>query len=362
MKTVKVNLGKRSYRILIGNKITASLGRILKDMELGNAAVIITNPVIKGLFDLQLKNALQKQNIQVKFLTVPDSETSKSREIAFRVIDRIAQFDVQRKIFIVALGGGVVGDLAGFVASVYKRGVSYIQVPTTLLAQIDSSIGGKVAIDLTVGKNLVGAFYQPRLVFSDISFLKSLGRIEVRSGLAEAIKYGVILDKKLFTFIERNYKTLLSLNPKQLEQVVKRCSQLKAEIVGQDEKEEKGRRTILNFGHTIGHAVEAAVRYKGITHGEAIGFGMVCACEIADRLGLLDRISRGRIIKLIEKVGLPVRISHLNLAKVLNALSHDKKFIAGKNRFVLPVRIGKVIIRQGIPVSMIKQVLAQGLI
>jgi 3-dehydroquinate synthase len=358
MKKIRVHLGKRSYDIIIGGKVIAALGGILKKMRLGDTAVVISNPKIKKLFSAKLKATLDKNRLQYKFLEVPDSETSKSREVAFKAINRIAAWDTQGKIFLIALGGGVVGDLAGFIAAVYKRGIAYVQVPTTLLAQIDSAIGGKVAIDLVQGKNLVGAFYQPRLVFSDVQFLGSLGKREIRSGLAEAVKYGVIRDQALFEFIARKYRGLLALKPQPLESVVERCSRIKAGIVERDEKEEKGLRTILNFGHTIGHAVEAAAGYKSITHGEAVAFGMVCAAEISFRMKLLDAGSFRRLSNLIEDIGLPVRISGIKINKVLDALRHDKKFIAGRNRFVLPVAIGKVVIKENIPPQLIRQVLS----
>jgi len=256
-------------------------------------------------------------------------------------------------LFIIALGGGVIGDLSGFVAAIYKRGINYIQIPTTFLAQIDSAIGGKTAVDLSLGKNLIGAFYQPRLVLSDISVLSSLDRKQIRFGLAEAIKYGVIKDKQLFGFIEKNYKKIINLNKKALEFVVYRCSAIKAKVVAQDEMERRGIRTILNYGHTIGHGLEAAGGYLSYSHGQAVALGMIAAARIARDLDMLDIRSCNRIERIISKVGLPTSVRGISKTKLLKAISHDKKFIRGKNRFVLPVRIGKVIVREGVPKDII---------
>lgn len=358
IKKIKVDLGKRSYDIMMGSKIISKLPEFLKKLNLGLDAVIVTNSLIKRKVGKQIYAVLVKQGFSVKFFEVPDSEKAKSAKVALGLIQKIACFDVKKRIFIIALGGGVIGDLAGYVAATYKRGVPYIQFPTTFLSQIDSSIGGKVGIDLQVGKNLVGAFYQPRLVFSDISLLSSLDKRQIRSGLAEAIKYAVIKDKALFEFIERNRRKILELNSACLKCVIFRCSQIKAEVVEKDEKEEKGIRTILNFGHTIGHGLEAAAGYKYYTHGEAIALGMICSCRIALALGFLDLKSCLRIENLIADVGLPVKIRKLKINAIINAIAHDKKFIFGKNRFVLPLKIGKVAVFQDIPLSLIKSVIA----
>ena len=260
-----------------------------------------------------------------------------------------------KKIFIIALGGGVVGDLAGFVAAIYKRGVPYIQVPTTLLAQIDSSIGGKTAIDLETGKNLVGAFYQPSLVFADTKVLKTLSQRQIRNGLAEAIKYGIIGDTKLFAYIEANHQKFLKGDIKVLNFIVRRCAQIKAKIVAADEKETKGLRTVLNFGHTVGHAVEAAGRYDQYHHGESVGLGMRVAARISVSMGLLAASQELRINQLITSVGLPEKIVGVRLAKILDLMRHDKKFTAGHNRFVLARKIGQVNVVKDIPAKIITQ-------
>ncbi|MDD5747390.1 MAG: 3-dehydroquinate synthase, partial [Candidatus Omnitrophica bacterium] len=242
-----------------------------------------------------------------------------------------------------------VGDLTGFIAATYKRGIPYIQIPTTLLAQVDSAIGGKTAIDLPAGKNLLGAFYQPRMVYSDINVLKSLPRRHIKSGLAEVVKYGVIFDKNLFEYLEKNHADLLEGNPDCLSHVIAAASRIKAHVVSVDEHETTGFRTILNFGHTIGHAVETATGYTRLAHGEAISIGMACAADIAVELGLFAPESFARLISLLERLQLPVQAKEIDLRAVFSAFYRDKKFIRGAIRMVLPTKIGHVIVTENIP-------------
>jgi 3-dehydroquinate synthase len=247
------------------------------------------------------------------------------------------------------LGGGVIGDLTGFAASIYKRGIPYIHIPTTLLAQVDSAIGGKTAIDLPVAKNLVGSFYQPKIVISDTSLLSSLSPRQIRNGLAECIKYAVIGDKKLFGYIENNYKKALAHDAKVLAHIILSCARIKSRIVGEDELDKKGKRIVLNLGHTIGHAIESASGYaERYDHGESIAIGMVCATCISSRMGLIKEDDGQRIIALIKKCGLPVKLKGLKISRIYGSLLHDKKFIHGTNRFVVPIGIGKVRIIHGI--------------
>ena len=355
MRGIKVNLKERSYNIIVGSNIIDLLGKSLIRLNLGSDAFIITNSLIKNRYANKLEGVLRKSGFKAKFRVVPDSEKSKSITTATSVIKDLVQFDVKRRIFIVAFGGGVVGDLAGFIASIYKRGVSYIQVPTTLLAQVDSSIGGKTAVDLPQGKNLIGAFYQPRLVFSDVKFLSTLSPRQIRSGFAEVIKYGIIKDKELFSYLENNYSDLLSLKPAALEYGVTRSSQIKAQITSRDEREEKGLRTILNFGHTIGHAIEAASGYDSYNHGEAIALGMLAASNISKSFNLINKNTYNRIESLIKEVGLPTAIRKIPLERIINAHYRDKKFIGSKNRFVLPVGIGRTKIVENIPLKTIEE-------
>jgi len=361
MKIIKLKLAARSYPIIVGFNNISTIAKFITKLDIGRDAYVITNARIKSKYAASLESALKKSNLNIKFMTVPDSEKSKSIKVFSSIISDIAHFDKKRKVFVIALGGGVVGDLSGFVASIYKRGIPYIQIPTTLLAQVDSAIGGKTGIDLSQGKNLVGAFYQPRLVFSDVKFLKTLDIRQIRSGLAEVIKYGVIKDKVLFAYLEKHYKDILKLQPKALEYIVNCCSSIKAKVVEEDEREEKGIRTILNFGHTIGHAIEAAAQYKSYNHGEAVALGMLVSVNISRALGLINQPAAERIEGLIKSVGLPVKIKGISAQKIINAHYHDKKFIGSRNRFVLIYDIGKTRIVENIPVKIIKEALIKSL-
>ena len=354
MHTINLNLKKRSYKILVGSNIINSLGKILTGLNLGHDAYAITNPLIRKKYGKLLENILKKDNFSVRFKIVPDSEKSKSLSTASSVIKDVAKFDKGRRIFIIAFGGGVIGDLSGFVASIYKRGVPYIQLPTTLLAQVDSSIGGKTAVDLPEAKNLIGAFYQPKLVLSDVRLLGSLSRSQIASGLAEVIKYGIIKDKILFSYLEKNHKSILAAKAVSLEHIVECSSRIKADIVSRDEKEEKGLRTILNFGHTVGHAIEAAGGYEGYSHGEAIALGMLVASDISRELGLINESSQERIQRLIKSSGLPTTIKRISLDAIINAHYHDKKFIGKTNRFVLINDIGRAKVVKNVPFKIIR--------
>lgn len=361
MRTIKLNLDKRSYTIVVGYDIINSIGKFITKLNIGLDGYVITNAAIKSSYGCLLKKSLKRSNLNIKFKTVPDTEKSKSIKTLSSIISGIAKFDKKKRIFIIAFGGGVVGDLSGFIASVYKRGIPYIQIPTTLLAQVDSSIGGKTGIDLPEGKNLVGAIYQPRLVFSDVKLLKTLDQRQIRAGLAEVIKYAVIKDGLLFNYLEKNYKSILNLKPKALEYIVNCCSNIKADIVEQDEREEKGIRTILNFGHTVGHAIEAAANYKSYNHGEAVSLGMLVALDISSSLNLTNQSTVKRIERLVKAVNLPARIKGISLQRIINAHYHDKKFIGSKNRFVLIKSIGKAKIAENIPLRIIKEAIEKRL-
>jgi 3-dehydroquinate synthase len=350
---IPVNLKASPYVIAVGYDISGEFAKRIKGLGLGKDALIISNRMIERLHGAKLCAALKKAGCTVKLLNVPEGEKSKSVACALGLLEAISAYDVDKKIFIIALGGGVVGDLAGFVAAVYKRGVPYIQVPTTLLAQIDSSIGGKTAIDLQAGKNLVGAFCQPRMVFTDTKVLKTLSRRQIRNGLSEALKYGIIKDAKLFGYIEANHKKFCSGDVQALNFVVARCAKIKAAIVAADEKEAKGLRTVLNLGHTVGHAVEAAGRFDQYHHGEAVGLGIRVAARISSDLGLLALPQERRINELITAIGLPQKIEGLRLARILELMKHDKKFSAGHNRFVLIEAIGRVKVVCDVPQRLI---------
>jgi 3-dehydroquinate synthase len=348
MKTITVNLKERSYRIILGTGIIRFLGKYLTPLRLGDFACVVTNPLLKRRYGAVLMAALKHSGFNARFILVPDTEKSKSFEAASRLIKILAGIDRKKRVFIIAFGGGVIGDLAGFTASIYRRGIPCIQIPTTLLAQVDSAIGGKTAVDLAEGKNLAGAFYQPRLVFSDTAFLRSLPAKQIASGMAEVIKYAAVKDPQLFAYLEKNISRILT----------GRCSAIKAEIVHQDEREEKGIRTILNFGHTLGHAIETAGKYRGYTHGEAVALGMLIACNIGTAQGLTTRETTKRIESLIQKTGLPTKINKtIPIRDIIKSHYYDKKFQGAKNKFVLLHKIGDPLIVENIPLKTIQSAL-----
>lgn len=355
MKKIPVKLGINSYNILVGDGAFLRLPELLISLKVGRDAIIITNPLVKRLYGKYLAQPLEGNGFSVQFLIVTDSEKSKSAQVAVDLVGKIAAYAADKKPFIIALGGGVIGDLAGFVAAIYKRGIPFIQVPTTLLAQVDSSIGGKVAVDLPQGKNLMGAFYQPRLVLTDTNCLRSLQLRQLRDGLAEVVKYGVIDDTRLFVFLEKNYKALLAAEPKALAHIVTACAAIKARVVALDERDVKDVRVILNFGHTIGHAIETAAGYDKYNHGEAVALGMRAACFIACRLKLMDPIDMARVETLLNAIGLPEKLVGVSREKILRAIMFDKKFCGKKNRFVLCPVIGESLVRENIPSDVIKQ-------
>lgn len=358
MKKVNVNLGKRSYQILIGPRALSLLKGALKKLNQAKVAIVVTNPTINRLYRSELVEALKAPKLEVDFIEVPDSEKSKSAGECINLIEKFARLDKGKGVLAIAFGGGVIGDLTGFAASVYRRGIPYIQLPTTLLAQVDSSIGGKVAIDLACGKNLIGSFYQPRLVLSDIRFLNSLRLTQIQEGLAEIIKYAIISGKQLFEFLERHLDSILKLEQTKLQYLIASCAKIKAKIVEEDETDKKGKRIILNLGHTTAHAIEAASGFRAnYSHGYAVGLGILVATELARQLEMISENSVTRIEALIKRAGLPTKIQGLKLAQILNAQAHDKKFSGGKNRFVLPVRIGRVVVKEDIPQPLISKVI-----
>lgn len=358
MKRIAVNLGKRSYHILVGKGVINRLSKILMSDYCNPPVFVITNRKIKKLHGASLKKALEPVSTRILFYEVPNSEKSKSFPVYIKTIRRLARFAKKTKPVVIAFGGGVVGDLAGFVASAYRRGVPYVQVPTTLLAQVDSSVGGKVAIDIKEAKNIVGNFYQPKAVLCDLSFLKTLPKKELRNGLAEVVKYGVIKRRPFFSFLKKNMKKILQGNPKTLERIVFTCCTIKARVVEQDEYDTLGLRAILNFGHTIGHAIEAASGYSSrITHGEAVAAGMTKASLIAVKRKLMQKSDYEKIKELTEKLFPKSKIKKLPPASIMSALSYDKKFIRGTSCFILPVGIGSVRVVDDIPQALIRKVI-----
>ncbi len=361
---LKVELGSdRGYEIIIASQNLKEFGAHLRSLQFGNSLLIITTPVINNLYGEQLRHSLKEAGFasqDILLVEVPDGEQSKSVGQWLELVEKLYQFDreLKRQVLLINFGGGVVGDLGGYVAASYRRGIDYVQLPTTLLSNVDSAVGGKVGVDFKDAKNLIGAFYQPRLVWVDLALLKSLDERQIKSGLAEVIKYGVICDAELFNFVEQHYKDILGLELWALKRIVVTSYAIKAKMVEADERDKCGVRIMLNLGHTVGHAVEAAAGYTGYTHGEAVALGMVCAAAIAKELGMLSQAELVRLEKLLLKVGLPVRIKGVTLAQIMGSLLHDKKFIRGQNRFVLPTKIGEVQIREGVSDELIRQVIA----
>lgn len=343
MRVVKVPLGERAYSILIGERLLDRLGAECARLKLGRRCALIADENVAPLYARTAIKSLVAAGFEPVTIVVPAGETAKQLRTVAACYDQLAAYRLERQSFVVALGGGVVGDLAGFVAATYLRGVAFVQVPTTLLAQVDSSVGGKVGVNLKAGKNLVGAFYQPRLVLCDLGTLDTLPARELRAGLAEVIKYGIIDDAPLFRRLERDLDKLLARDRATLAAVVTRCCQIKAKVVGQDETE-SGRRAILNFGHTIGHALEAISRYGKYLHGEAISIGQVAAAALSARVHGLPGGDVERIRALFTRAGLPttVRLRPVQRKALFAAMRLDKKVSGGEIKFVLAERLGKV--------------------
>ncbi len=357
MKKVRVRLGSNSYNIHIGPGLLIKTGPKLKEIGFSDKLVIITDSTVKSLYGNTLKQSLTSSGFKVLILEVSEGEEQKSLETAGRLYHELTDFYAERTTPILALGGGVIGDLAGFVAATYMRGVPLIQIPTTLLAQGDSSIGGKVAVNHDLLKNKIGAFYQPRLTISDTSTLKTLTPRELNDGLAEIIKHGAILDGEFFTYLEENLDKIKSFDDKVLERVVSRSAEIKAGVVGKDERD-FGLRNILNYGHTVGHAIESVSELK-IWHGEAVAIGMLAEARISNKLGILDKNEVIRLKNVIAAAGLPTEIPNLQLEGLIQAMRHDKKILQGKIRFVLPKSIGNVFITDEVSPSLIEQALVE---
>ena len=356
MKEIRVRLGINSYNICIGSGVLMQIGQRLQKLGFSGKLVIVTDPRVKSLYGEALRDRLASEGFKVAMLEVPEGEEQKSLETAVRLYHALSNFHVERTTPVLALGGGVIGDLTGFVAATYSRGVPLIQVPTTLLAQVDSSIGGKVAVNHEQLKNKIGAFYQPRLVISDIITLKTLDTVELSNGLAEVIKYAVIRDRRLFTYLEKNFGEVRRLDEDVLECIVFNSARIKARIVERDERD-LGLRNILNYGHTIGHAIESASDFK-VGHGEAVALGMIAAARISNEMGMLSEGELVRLKNVIRTAGLPVEMPGLNLKRMIEAMEQDKKILMGRIRFILPKAIGRVFITDKVEISLVEQVLA----
>ena len=354
MDTLNVALGSRSYPILIGPELIAHPDSFsaLKARDV----LIVSNTTVAPLYLRSLRSALGARRCVEVIL--PDGEAHKTLANAARVLDVLVANRFARDGAVLALGGGVVGDLAGFVAACYQRGVTFVQVPTTLLAQVDSAVGGKTAVNHPGGKNLIGAFHQPHLVVSDTATLSTLPGRELRAGLAEVIKYGLISDPQLFDYVEAHLDALLAKQPQALAHIIRRSCEIKAEIVGRDEREQ-GERALLNLGHTFGHAAEAATAYREWLHGEAVGAGLIMAAAMSSECGLLAASEAARVRQLVELAGLPAQIPSVTPEQMLEHMRIDKKVLEGRLRLVLLRRIGEAFVTSDYPQAALLRTLAQ---
>jgi 3-dehydroquinate synthase len=353
---VRIALGDRSYDIRIGAGLLAEPAS-WDGLPAAAAALIVTNTTVAPLYLAALRAALAARYRAVFDVVLPDGEEHKDWATLNRIFDALLSHGCDRRTVLFALGGGVVGDMAGFAAASYMRGVPFVQVPTTLLAQVDSSVGGKTAINHPLGKNMIGAFYQPARVVCDLDTLKTLPARELSAGLAEVIKYGPIADMAFFDWIEEKIEALVAREPAALAHAVQRSCEIKADVVGQDERE-SGLRAILNFGHTFGHAIEAGLGYGEWLHGEAVGCGMVMALRLSQRLGLVDGAFVQRVTALIARAGLPTVGPALGAERYLELMRVDKKSEAGQIRFVVIERPGQAAVR-GAPDDLVREVLAE---
>jgi 3-dehydroquinate synthase len=347
LQTVAISLAERSYHIAIrGSLFDNPLSYV--ELPAAHSALIVSNTTVAPLYAERLQRALSGKYPQIHTVVLPDGEAFKTWDNLNLIFDALLSHGCDRKTILFALGGGVVGDMTGFAAASFMRGVPFVQVPTTLLAQVDSSVGGKTAINHPLGKNMIGAFYQPLKVVCDLDTLKTLPARELSAGLAEVIKYGPIADMDFLAWLEANMDAVLAREPAALAHIVKRSCEIKAEVVGQDERE-SGLRAILNFGHTFGHAIEAGLGYGAWLHGEAVGCGMVMAAHLSQRLGLVDAFFVNRLVHLIQKAGLPVKAPRLsdddNAGRYLELMRLDKKSEAGEIKFVVIEQPGRASVR-----------------
>jgi len=359
MGIITVKLDKRSYPVYVGRKLE-DIGRVARQFPVDSKFLIITNERVFSLYGQRVRDALKSSGFDVYLAKIPDGERYKSLPWVSKLYARCLEFKLDRSSTILALGGGVIGDLAGFVASTFLRGINFAVAPTTLLAQVDASVGGKVAVNLPQGKNLVGSFYQPKFVYIDLSVLKTLHSREIRAGLAEVVKYGMIKDEELFSSLERDVDRVKDLDEEILRFIVTQSVKIKAKIVEEDEREERGKRQILNFGHTIGHAIEAITEYRRYRHGEAVAIGMVAAANVALKMRFFPPSSLVRLKVLLEGLNLPTTLGRkIDMEELLNALYVDKKVREGKLHFVLPKQIGSVFVTEEVPSYLIREVLKE---
>ena len=356
MQTLTVALDQRSYPIYIGPGLLAR-AELIADRLPQHRAVVVSNTTVAPLYADALERALRTCDVETVRITLPDGEQYKDAATLGRIFDALLENRCERRTALIALGGGVIGDLTGFAAAVFQRGVPFVQVPTTLLAQVDSSVGGKTAINHPLGKNMIGAFYQPLAVVSDTDTLESLPPRELAAGIAEVVKYGAIRDAAFFRWLEDNMDRLVRREAEALTYAIERSCAIKAEIVAGDERE-TGDRALLNYGHTFGHAIETAMGYGQWLHGEAVAAGMVLAAQLSQRLGLLGENDAARIERLLARAGLPVRAPALGVERYLELMGHDKKVQGGRIRFVLLRTLGEAFVTADAARSALDEVLA----
>lgn len=357
MRKVRVELGQAGYDIFIGTDLSEALGDFIKQAGLSQKALLISDTVVGPLYSEKILAILREAGLRAEVFTVEAGESSKSLAVAEKIYTKAIEMGLDRKSAIFALGGGVVGDLAGFIAATYMRGIAFIQLPTSLLAQVDSSVGGKVAVNHALGKNMIGAFYQPKAVFMDLAMLNSLPKREIYTGLAEIIKYGVIYDQEFFAYLEENADAIMRLEIEAIVHIVARSCEIKAAVVSQDEKE-SGMRIILNFGHTLAHAIESETAYAKYNHGEAVAIGMLGAAQISQKMGLTDESKVKKVKALIRKFHLPVKASGCTVEKMFEIIFHDKKTVNGNVQWVLMNSIGAVQVEKNVPDTLVKEVMA----
>jgi 3-dehydroquinate synthase len=356
MQTLSVALAERSYPVHVGAGLLDRVDLLAPCFARAKAA-IVTNSTVAPLYLDRVAGTLRKAGVEAVRIVVPDGEEHKDWSTLNRVFDSLLEHGCGRDTTLLALGGGVVGDLAGFAAATYQRGVPYVQIPTTLLAQVDSSVGGKTAINHRLGKNMIGAFHQPRLVLADMDTLKTLPERELRSGLAEVIKHGLIRDAAFFDWLEANLDRLLARDTEALTHAVLRSVAIKAEIVGKDERE-TGARALLNFGHTFGHAIETGLGYGAWLHGEAVAAGMAMAADLSRQLGYLSEADTRRIRAVLQRAGLPVAAKGITPQRLQQLMAVDKKAKEGRVRFVLLERMGSAVLSADVPPAAVDRTLA----
>ena len=355
MRTLNVNLEDRSYPIYIGSDVSLDNKLYSKHIKTKKIA-LITNEQIADLYLSEITQTLNA--FDLKTLILPEGETEKNLETVGKAVEFLSDNGIDRDSSIIAFGGGVIGDITGFVASSYMRGIKFLQVPTTLLAQVDSSVGGKTGVNISTGKNLIGAFYQPSAVIADIRYLNTLEPNRFSEGLAEVIKYGLIRDEDFFKWLSKNTNRILALEPEIMTHLIERCCQIKAEIVSEDERE-GSIRAILNYGHTFGHAIESLTDYSVYTHGEAVSIGMVMAASMAERMGMLSKDDKKDIINILESVNLPTEKPSLNSNDFLKSMKRDKKAQDGEIRLILLEGIGRAIISNDYPNEILMKTISE---